>query len=156
LTTLHGWLLVRDDKSQRDRLSSWAKNSDTRAHKTKGSINAPEIAQTSAVPLDNTLAVYYYCLVIVSFRDKDTEQIWDGFYSRRFPPEFQRTAKRKLIMIHAAISLMDLQIPPGNRLHILSGKRKGQHSISINDQWRICFEWKDGNAHNVEITDYHS
>lgn len=59
-------------------------------------------------------------------------------------------------MIHAAISLMDLQIPPGNRLHILSGKRKGQHSISINDQWRICFEWKDGNAHNVEITDYHS
>jgi proteic killer suppression protein len=77
-------------------------------------------------------------------------------YSRRFPADIRRPAKRKLLMIHAAISLMDLQVPPGNRLHASSGDRKGQHSISINDQWRICFEWKDGNAHNVEITDYHS
>jgi proteic killer suppression protein len=94
--------------------------------------------------------------VIVSFKDKETEKIWNGIYSRRFPPGVQRPAKRKLLMIHAAISLKDLQVPPGNRLHALSGNRKGQHSISINDQWRICFEWKDGNAYNVEITDYHS
>jgi proteic killer suppression protein len=77
-------------------------------------------------------------------------------YSRHFPPDIRRPAKRKLLMIHAAISLMDLHVPPGNRLHALSGDQKGRHSISINDQWRICFEWKDGNAHNVEIADYHS
>jgi len=94
--------------------------------------------------------------VIVSFKNKETEKIWNGIYSRRFPPDIQRPTKRKLLMIHAAISLTDLQVPPGNRLHALSGDRKGQHSISINDQWRICFEWKDGNAYNVEITDYHS
>jgi len=58
-------------------------------------------------------------------------------------------------MLHAAINFVDLQVPPGNRRHALSGDRKGQHSISINDQWRICFEWKDGNAYSVEITDYH-
>jgi proteic killer suppression protein len=94
--------------------------------------------------------------VIVSFKDKETEKIWNGIYSRRFPAGIQRPAKRKLVMIHAAISLKDLQVPPGNRLHALPGNRKGQHSISINDQWRICFQWKDGNANNVEITDYHS
>jgi proteic killer suppression protein len=93
--------------------------------------------------------------VIVSFRDKETERIWNGIYSKRFPHEIQRAAKRKLLMLHAAINLVDLQVPPGNRLHALSGDRKGQHSISINDQWRICFEWKDGNAYSVEITDYH-
>jgi len=104
--------------------------------------------------LDNTLAVHYYCHLIVSFRDKETERIWNGIYSKRFPPEIQRAAKRKLLMLHAAINLVDLQVPPGNRLHALSGDRKGQYSISINDQWRICFAWKDGNAYSVEITDY--
>lgn len=94
--------------------------------------------------------------MILSFRDKETERIWNGIYSKRFPPDIQRPAKRKLLILHAAINLIDLQVPPGNRLHALSGDRKGQYSISINDQWRICFEWKDGNAHNVEITDYHS
>ncbi|MGA2585523.1 MAG: type II toxin-antitoxin system RelE/ParE family toxin [Candidatus Aminicenantales bacterium] len=94
--------------------------------------------------------------MIVSFKDKETEKIWNGFYSKHFPPDIQRPAKRKLAMLHAAINLLDLKIPPGNRLHVLSGDRKGQFSISINDQWRICFAWKDGNARNVEITDYHS
>jgi len=106
--------------------------------------------------LDNALVIYYYCIVIVSFRDKETKKIWNGIYSKHFPPDIQRAAKRKLLILHAAISLIDLQVPPGNRLHALSGDRKGQHSISINEQWRICFEWKDGNAHNVEITDCHS
>jgi len=93
--------------------------------------------------------------VIVSFRDKETERIWEGDVSRRFPPDILRTAKRRLLVLHAAIGLEDLRVPPGNRLHALSGDRKGQWSISINDQWRICFEWRSGNAVNVEITDYH-
>ena len=93
--------------------------------------------------------------MIVSFRDKETERIWEGDVSRRFPPDILRTAKRRLLVLHAAIGLEDLRVPPGNRLHALSGDRKGQWSISINDQWRICFEWRSGNAVNVEITDYH-
>jgi proteic killer suppression protein len=94
--------------------------------------------------------------VIVSFRDKETEKIWEGEVSRRFPPDILRTAKRRLLVLHAAINLEDLRVPPGNRLHALSGDRKGQWSISINDQWRICFEWRSGNVANVEITDYHA
>jgi proteic killer suppression protein len=93
--------------------------------------------------------------VILSFRDKDTETIWEGEISRRFPPDIQRSAKRKLLILHAAISLDDLRVPPGNRLHALSGDRKGQWSISINEQWRIGFVWRGGNASRVEITDYH-
>jgi proteic killer suppression protein len=93
--------------------------------------------------------------VILSFRDKDTEKIWEGEISRRFPPDIQRSAKRKLLILHAAISLDDLRVPPGNRLHALSGDRKGQWSISINEQWRICFVWRGGNASRVAITDYH-
>jgi len=81
--------------------------------------------------------------------------IWEGEVSRRFPPDILRTAKRRLLILHAAISLEDLRVPPGNRLHALSGDRKGQWSISINDHWRIRFEWRSGNAVNVEITDYH-
>ena len=94
--------------------------------------------------------------MIVSFRDKETERIWEGEVSRRFPPDILRTAKRRLLILHAAISLEDLRVPPGNRLHALSGDSKGQWSISINDQWRICFEWRNGNAANVEIADYHA
>lgn len=93
--------------------------------------------------------------MIASFKDKETERIWNGDVSRRFPADIQRAAKRKLLIIHAAISLVDLRVPPGNRLHALSGNRKGQWSISVNDQWRICFAWRDGNAIAVEITDYH-
>lgn len=93
--------------------------------------------------------------MIVNFFDKESEKIWNNIYSRKLPIEIQKTAKRKLLQIHAAVSLNDLKIPPGNRLHDLKDDRKGQWSISINDQWRICFIWKDNNAHDVEITDYH-
>ena len=75
--------------------------------------------------------------------------------SRRLPPDIQRTAQRKLVILDAAESLEDLRAPPGNRLERLIGAREGQHSIRINDQWRICFRWADGDAYDVEISDYH-
>ena len=93
--------------------------------------------------------------MIISFKDKETEKIWNNVYSKRFPNEIQRLAKRKLLLIHAAINLIDLKTPPGNRLHDLKDDRKGQWSISINSQWRVCFGWINNNAYNVEITDYH-
>ena len=94
--------------------------------------------------------------MIVSFRSSETERIWDGYRSRRYPPEIQLLALRKLRMIHAAVQLSDLRLPPGNRLERLSGNRSGQHSIRVNDQWRICFVWTEGNnAADVEIVDYH-
>jgi toxin HigB-1 len=93
--------------------------------------------------------------VIINFRNKETENIWNRIFSKRFPIEIQRNAYKKLIMIHSALIIEDLRVPPGNRLHKLSDDRKGQYSISINDQWRICFIWENGNALNVEITDYH-
>ena len=93
--------------------------------------------------------------MIRSIRDSETKKVWDGFYSSRLPNEIQRVGLRKLIHIQGAINLNDLRTPPGNRLHKLKGDRKGQHSISINDQWRICFNWRNGHAYDVEITDYH-
>jgi proteic killer suppression protein len=93
--------------------------------------------------------------VIGSFRDRETEKIAQGEYSRRFPGAIQRKAKMKLDLIRAADRLQDLRVPPGNRLEPLSGDRAGQHSIRINDQWRICFRWRQGVAHDVEIADYH-
>ena len=93
--------------------------------------------------------------MIHSFAESETERIWLGGRSRKLPREIQVRALSKLAMIDAADELDDLRNPPGNRLHVLSGDRTGQHSISINMQWRICFVWKDGNAHDVEIVDYH-
>jgi proteic killer suppression protein len=93
--------------------------------------------------------------MIASFADKEAERIWNGQRSRKLPPEIQIRARAKLVMLEAAESLDDLRNPPSNRLHELKEDRVGQHSISINKQWRICFVWKDGQAHNVEITDYH-
>ncbi len=93
--------------------------------------------------------------MIASFKDKETKKIWEGEYSRKFPAEMQKTSRRKLIHIQSAIDLNDLRIPPGNKLHKLKGDREGQYSISINNQWRICFKWENGNAFNVEIADYH-
>ena len=93
--------------------------------------------------------------MIVSFRDSDTNGVFVGKRSRKFPPALQRSAMRKLWMIDAAAILQDLVVPPGNRLEKLSGKFRGLHSIRINDQWRICFKWENGNAHEVEIIDYH-
>jgi len=93
--------------------------------------------------------------VIRSFRDAETEKIFRRERSRRLPPEVQRRAHRKLLLIDAAESLEDLRVLPGNRLERLVGDRAGQHSIRVNDQWRICFRWQQGEAHEVEITDYH-
>jgi len=92
--------------------------------------------------------------VIASCRDKDTEALASGRRVRRFQG-IDRVARRKLRMLEAAKSLSDLASPPGNRLEALAGDRKGQHSIRINDQWRICFVWRDDAAHDVEIVDYH-
>jgi toxin HigB-1 len=93
--------------------------------------------------------------VIVSFDCSETERIFRGERSRQFPPDIQNTARRKLEYLHRARTLNDLRMPPGNRLEALKGDQKGRHSIRINDQWRICFEWQGGNAGMVEIVDYH-
>ncbi len=92
--------------------------------------------------------------MIKSFKDAEAERIWQGRFSRRLPQDIQRVARRKLRMLNAATRLDDLRIPPANRLEALSGDRTGQHSIRINQQWRICFVWNDG-AEAVEIVDYH-
>jgi proteic killer suppression protein len=92
--------------------------------------------------------------MISSFRDKDTEALFQDHWVSRFG-SFERIARRKLLLLNAAKRLEDLLVPPGNRLEALKGDRKGQHSIRINDQWRICFFWRDGEASQVEITDYH-
>ncbi|WP_309752729.1 type II toxin-antitoxin system RelE/ParE family toxin [Novosphingobium sp.] len=84
-----------------------------------------------------------------------TERVWNGLRSKRVPADVQNRALAKMAMIHAADVLEDLRNPPGNRLHELKDDRAGQHSISINRQWRICFRFKDGNAYDVEIVDYH-
>ena len=93
--------------------------------------------------------------MIISFASKDTERLWSGRSSKKLPAEVQKRALIKLALIDAADSLDDLKYPPGNRLHTLSGDRVGQHSISINMQWRICFVWNDGEVQGVEIVDYH-
>src|SRR5580765_3880421 len=94
-------------------------------------------------------------LMIRSFRDRDAERIFRRERTRRLAPDVQRMAQRKLAVLDAAESLQDLRVPPGNRLEKLSGDRVGQQSIRITDQWRLCFRWRDGDAHDVEITDYH-
>lgn len=93
--------------------------------------------------------------MIKTFADNEAERIWQGLASRRLPPDIQSVARRKLRMLNNARCLTDLSIPPANRLEPLKGKRYGQHSIRINDQWRICFIWQEGNAFEVEIVDYH-
>ncbi len=93
--------------------------------------------------------------MITGFRDRETEKVWEGRFSRKLPRSIQAVARRKLRMLSNAHSLDDLRVPPANRLEALKGKRKGQYSIRINDQWRICFAWVDGNASHVEIVDYH-
>lgn len=93
--------------------------------------------------------------MIVNFKDQSTEKIWNQTFAQKIPPELQRIALRKMILIHGAAELDDLKIPPGNKLETLKGDRKGQHSIRINNQFRICFVWKNNNVYNVEITDYH-
>lgn len=93
--------------------------------------------------------------MIRSFASGPTEEIWRGNPSRKLPPDIQNTARRKLRMLNNANTIYELRIPPNNRLEKLKGERVGQYSIRINDQWRICFIWEDGDAYNVEIVDYH-
>lgn len=93
--------------------------------------------------------------MIKSFKCRETERIFNGRFSRRLPRDIQRLAARKLEILVAASQLKSLRIPTSNRLEKLKGDRSGQHSIRINEQWRICFVWKGGDAHDVEIVDYH-
>ncbi len=93
--------------------------------------------------------------MIKSFTSKETERVFSRQHSRKLPPDIQQTAYRKLRMLNNAVTLNDLRAPPANRLEKLSGNRVGLHSIRINERWRICFEWEDGDAYNVEIVDYH-
>ncbi|HJE10510.1 type II toxin-antitoxin system RelE/ParE family toxin [Corynebacterium stationis] len=93
--------------------------------------------------------------MIRNFGDKNTERIWQENYVKSIDRKVQRATMRKLELIHAAQNIEDLRIPPGNRLERLVGDRRGQHSIRVNAQWRICFVWKDGGAEDVELVDYH-
>jgi len=93
--------------------------------------------------------------VIRGFRGKDTARLYNREPIRKLPPTILRVALRKLVQLDAATLLDDLRVPPGNRLELLTGNRTGQHSIRINDQWRICFRWERGDAYEVEIVDYH-
>lgn len=93
--------------------------------------------------------------MIKNFKDKECKRIWQGDFSSRLPPTIQSVARRKLRMLNNAKTLDDLKAPPANRLESLKGGRKGQHSIRINEQWRICFIWAKGDAEAVEIVDYH-
>ena len=93
--------------------------------------------------------------MIISFGSRETEKIWNGERVKKIPVEIQSIGRRKLRMLNNSQNLLDLKIPPSNRLEKLSGKLKEYHSIRINDQWRICFKWSNSEARNVEITDYH-
>lgn len=91
--------------------------------------------------------------MIVSFRSEEAARVWAGEVSRKLPQDIQRAALRKLEILNAAVDVTDLRVPPGNRLEALKRDRAGQHSIRINGQWRICFAWRENNAHDVEIVD---
>ncbi len=93
--------------------------------------------------------------MIVSFKNKETKSIWKGLVSKKLPFEIQNTARRKLRMINNSVDITDLRIPPANRLEKLKENLENFYSIRINDQWRVVFQWENGNAYNVEIVDYH-
>jgi proteic killer suppression protein len=93
--------------------------------------------------------------MIISFRSKDTSKIWNGEWVKKIPPEIQEIGRRKLRMLNNSVTINDLRVPPSNRLEKLKGDLNDFYSIRINDQWRIIFQWKDGNASEVEIVDYH-
>jgi toxin HigB-1 len=99
--------------------------------------------------------VIHFLMAIRSFTDKTTEAVFADEVPKGFQQDIAKVARRKLALLHAAVTLQDLRVPPANRLEALKGDRKGQHSIRINDQFRICFEWTDEGPKNVEITDYH-
>ena len=123
--------------------------------KSTTSIQAPSGSIVPVIVVDTMGGSHYYSCMILSFRDPEAEKLFRGVRSRRLAPSIQRSARRKLLMLDAATELESLRVPPGNRLEALRGDRVGQHSIRINGQWRICFVWSDGGAHDVEIIDYH-
>jgi toxin HigB-1 len=93
--------------------------------------------------------------MIKTFKNKETVKIYNRQYSKKLPTDIQKVAMKKLWMIDATPDINSIRIPPGNRLELLHGDREGQYSIRINEQWRICFLWRDGNSYDVEIVDYH-
>ncbi|NBD37547.1 MAG: type II toxin-antitoxin system RelE/ParE family toxin [Verrucomicrobia bacterium] len=93
--------------------------------------------------------------MIVGFRDNEAKKIWRGERSKKLPREIQQRVLNKLAMVHRSQNIHDLRVPPSNHLERMSGDREGQYSIRINQQWRLCFRWNNGNAHDLEITDYH-
>jgi proteic killer suppression protein len=107
------------------------------------------------VTLAVSIGSRYYHQVIHSFRGKDAEAIWGRRYVKRLSPELAKLTYNKLALINAAESINDLRVPPGNRLEKLAGDRAGQHSVRVNDQWRVCFTWNAGGASDVELVDYH-
>src|SRR5437870_2367153 len=107
------------------------------------------------IALDVINAMRYYNVMIRSFADKNTERLFRRERLKRLSGKVQRAALRKLVVLDAAESLEDLKVPPGNRLEKLAGNQEGRYSIRVNDQWRVCFRWSEGDAHDVEITDYH-
>jgi len=122
-----------------------------------GVTNERESAFQAFMPtgLDNCHVTSYVFAVIKTFGDKHTENLFVTGKSRRLPPDMVRRAVRRLEYLDLAATLEDLKVPPSNRLHRLKGDRSGQYSISINDQWRVCFRFDNGDAYDVEITDYH-
>jgi toxin HigB-1 len=118
-------------------------------------VDAPFVRPRDSLSLDNSNAPRYYPVVIRSFRDKDTERLFAREPVKRWGPDVQRAGLRKLRMLDAATRADDLRVLPGNRLEKLGGNRAGQWSIRVNDQWRLCFAWKGGDAHDVEMVDYH-
>jgi toxin HigB-1 len=107
------------------------------------------------LPIDKCHVTVYIANMIRTFADKHTQELYATGRSKRLPPDITRRATRKLEYLDLASGTDDLKVPSGNRLHELGRDRKGQYSISVNDQWRICFRFVDGDAYDVEITDYH-
>ena len=123
--------------------------------KATTSRSADFISKEKTITLDISNAIKQYSVVIKSFSSTETEKIWKGEFSKKIPTEIQRQIRKKLRMINNAEVLEDLRVPPGNKLEPLKGDRKGQYSIRVNDQWRICFNWISENAISVEVVDYH-
>lgn len=111
--------------------------------------------EQAIISLDNIISGYDNIIMIKSFADKKTEELFNRFHVKGLPSDVQRPALRKLIYFYQAHTLKDLMVPPGNHLETLKGDRQNQHSIRINNQWRICFHWNESDAFDVEIVDYH-
>ena len=111
--------------------------------------------QQAMISLDNNISGYDNIIMIKSFADKKTEKLFKRHPLHGFPLNIEKSALRKLIQLHTISDLQELRIPPANRLESLKGNRKNQYSIRINDQWRLCFRWENGDAFEVEIIDYH-